>query len=188
MNIRTIVAIPLLLSGSGWAVAEDFNKHRTDAATVVSSLFGDLKDRLGSAMAAGGPAHAIAVCNEDAIPLTEKVSAATPWTVGRTSLRLRNPDNRPDEWERQVLEQFEARRAAGEDVRDMTHIELVERDGRREVRFMKAIPTAEACLACHGSNLGADVQQRLDALYPQDLATGFAQGDIRGAFTLYRPE
>jgi hypothetical protein len=48
---------------------------------------------------------------------------------------------------------------------------------------MKAIPTAELCLKCHGGDIDAKVAERLDALYPDDQARGYNQGDIRGAFT-----
>jgi hypothetical protein len=49
---------------------------------------------------------------------------------------------------------------------------------------MKAIPTAELCTTCHGSNLDPAIAARLAELYPADRATRFAVGDIRGAFTI----
>jgi excinuclease UvrABC helicase subunit UvrB len=53
---------------------------------------------------------------------------------------------------------------------------------------MKAIPTAEKpCLACHGKTLAPQVAARLKELYPDDRATGYAAGEIRGAITLSRP-
>jgi hypothetical protein len=52
---------------------------------------------------------------------------------------------------------------------------------------MKAIPTAELCLTCHGEALDPELQATLDELYPADKARGFKEGDIRGAFTLSRP-
>ena len=54
-------------------------------------------------------------------------------------------------------------------------------------RYMKAIPTGEVCLACHGERLNPELGQRLDELYPQDKARGFKEGDIRGAFTVSQP-
>jgi hypothetical protein len=53
---------------------------------------------------------------------------------------------------------------------------------------MKAIPTAEKpCLACHGKEIAPKVAARLAELYPEDAATGYSAGEIRGAFTLSRP-
>ncbi len=65
---------------------------------------------------------------------------------------------------------------------------MVDQQGQRTYRYMKAIPTAEKpCLACHGKALAPQVRARLDALYPEDRATGYEAGEIRGAFTLSRP-
>jgi hypothetical protein len=52
---------------------------------------------------------------------------------------------------------------------------------------MKAIPTAELCVACHGSDLAPEREAQLDRLYPNDQARGFGADDIRGAFTLSKP-
>jgi hypothetical protein len=59
--------------------------------------------------------------------------------------------------------------------------------GGRVFRCMKAIPTAELCTTCHGSNLNPAIAARLAELYPADRATRFAVGDIRGAFTIEQP-
>jgi hypothetical protein len=51
---------------------------------------------------------------------------------------------------------------------------------------MKAIPTGDVCLLCHGAQLAPGVSQVLTELYPEDKATGFSMGDIRGAFVVTR--
>ncbi|MEJ1297544.1 MAG: DUF3365 domain-containing protein [Candidatus Sedimenticola sp. (ex Thyasira tokunagai)] len=61
---------------------------------------------------------------------------------------------------------------------------MVEVAGKKTFRYMKAIPTAELCLGCHGSEIKPQVTQKLDALYPYDKARGLKAGDIRGVFTL----
>ncbi|MDD3519457.1 MAG: DUF3365 domain-containing protein, partial [Chromatiales bacterium] len=100
------------------------------------------------------------------------------------SLKTRNAKNKPDAWEQKVLESFEQRKAAGEDVAKIDHFEVVTTDGKQEFRYMKAIPTGEVCLKCHGTEIDPAVIGKLDGLYPQDTARGFKQGDIRGAFTI----
>ncbi|MFY9179323.1 MAG: DUF3365 domain-containing protein, partial [Venatoribacter sp.] len=127
----------------------------------------------------GGALHAIELCNTQA-PAIAANASTQGWTVGRTSLKTRNPDNRPDEWELETLLQFEQRKKAGEDPMMLT----ASRSENGEYRFMKAIPTAEMCLACHGSELTSEVSQKLAQLYPEDQAIGFKVGDLRGAFTL----
>ena len=55
-----------------------------------------------------------------------------------------------------------------------------------EFRMMKAIPTGEACLGCHGKEIKPELTAVIDRRYPQDKARGFALGELRGAFTLRR--
>ena len=54
---------------------------------------------------------------------------------------------------------------------------------------MKALPTVDLCLNCHGpqASLSAAVREKLAALYPQDKAVGYTAGQIRGAMTLRKP-
>ena len=63
---------------------------------------------------------------------------------------------------------------------------IVEQNGQTVYRYMQAIPTAQMCLNCHGSELSGPVKESLQALYPQDQATGFRAGDLRGAFSLQK--
>jgi hypothetical protein len=85
------------------------------------------------------------------------------------------------------LNDFEARKAKGEDVMPMAHYEVVESNGEKTFRFMKAIPTGEVCLKCHGSDIDPKVKAKLQEAYPEDKATGYKLGDIRGAFTISQP-
>ena len=54
---------------------------------------------------------------------------------------------------------------------------------------MKALPTQGLCLNCHGSEdkMAPEVKARLSELYPNDKATGYSEGQIRGALTVKRP-
>jgi hypothetical protein len=53
-------------------------------------------------------------------------------------------------------------------------------------RYMKPIPTAGVCVQCHGGNVGDEITKKVALLYPNDQATEFNIGDIRGAFTLQK--
>ena len=180
--------IAAMVLAGGLAVADEDMAARTEAARGVVKLFAtELTGRLKQAMEVGGPTEAIAVCHTEAPVIAAGQSESSGWDIGRTSLRLRNPDNAPDAWEVAVLEEFAARKAQGEDVAKLERTEIVEADGARTFRYMKAIPTAEMCTACHGTALAPEVAASLAELYPQDQATGFAVGDLRGAFTLRQP-
>jgi hypothetical protein len=172
----------------GLALAADGEAARTEAARgVVKAFATELTGRLKQAMEAGGPTEAIAVCHTEAPTIAAAQAASSGWEVGRTSLRRRSPDNAPDAWEVAVLEEFAARKAQGEDVAKLERTEIVEADGARTFRYMKAIPTGEMCTTCHGTAIAPEVAASLAELYPDDQATGFAVGDLRGAFTLRQP-
>ncbi len=181
--VAALVCLPL-----GAATADDDIKARAQQSkAMVQSFMGDLQAQLQAAMKEGGPTRAISVCNTVAPAIAKDKSRESGWTVGRTSLKLRNQGNAPDAWEEAVLKQFEERKAKGEDVKPMAHFAVVEQDGRKVFRFMKAIPTGEVCLKCHGENIAAPIAAKLDELYPGDAARGFKAGDIRGAFTISQP-
>ena len=143
-----------------------------------------MKGSLVAAMKSSGPVGAINVCNNVAPTIASELSKKYGIEIARTSLKVRNPDNAPDNWEENVLNAFEKRKLEGEMVKTITFSEIVTEDGSQEMRMMKAIPTGEVCLICHGSNIAEPVQASLDKLYPDDQATGFSLGDIRGAFTV----
>lgn len=152
------------------------------AKAAIKELAGALQTELKGAMQAGGPVAAIGVCNTRAIPLTEKAATNHDMVLSRVSLKNRNPANMPNSWQTTVLEDFEQQRAAGKDVTALTWSETVSTADGREFRFMKAIPTGKICLQCHGEKLAPEVSAVVSQLYPQDRATGFSEGDIRGAF------
>lgn len=185
--IRSSVALAIALFSSVAAFAAE-DPNAAEAKAIVKQFAETLQGELKAAIQAGGPVNAIEVCQKRAPAIAQQLSQETGWSVGRTSLRPRNPAlNAPDPWEQQVLQRFDERQAAGEDVKPMAHAEVVEADSGKAFRFMKAIPTAEVCLACHGQDLTPDVIQALDAAYPEDRARGYSLGEVRGAFTLSKP-
>jgi hypothetical protein len=120
------------------------------------------------------------------MPITQRTANEQGMLLSRVSLKNRNPSNLPNEWQTLVLEDFEQRKAAGQDVGSLVWSETVSIDGGEEFRFMKAIPTGAVCLNCHGTDLSPEVSRVLTELYPMDRATGYREGDIRGAFVATR--
>ena len=167
--------------------AADYDAEVNASRETVQEFMQTLKKELQAAMQEGGPVNAVSVCNLTAPAIASTYSVRNGWDVGRTSLKLRNPDNAPDAWERSVLEDFETRKLAGEDPARMEFYEVVRENGVTELRYMKAIPTAGLCLACHGEQVDSITKARLETLYPEDQALGYQAGDIRGAFTITQP-
>jgi hypothetical protein len=150
----------------------------------IQAYGGALKQELTSAIKSGGAIAALEVCHLKAPKIAQQISEKAGISVARTSLKPRNAASAPDAWEEEVLNTFEVRKAKGEDVNTLEFHAIVEEGGKREARYMKAIPTAELCLNCHGSKIQPDVLEKITALYPQDKAVDFNVGDLRGAFTV----
>lgn len=183
MQTLPIVTAITLAAFCGATLAQD-DALLAEARGLVKQFGGQLKGEVAAGMKAGGPVATIEVCSAKAPLIAEEISAASGWDVARTSLKLRNPKNAPDAWETQVLEQFEARKAAGEPVAQLEFAEVVGSGEAQQYRYMKAIGTEEVCLNCHAAEIKPEVEAKLGALYPEDRARGFSVGDIRGAFTL----
>lgn len=170
------------------AVANGDDKDNIQQSRALAkNLFVNLKGALVAAMKEGGPAAAIAACNQQAQPITNALSSRrTGVSIKRTSLRLRNEKNAPDAWEIKVLEQFESRAAAGESLATMEHHEVVNSGEEKSFRYMKAIPAGKKCMVCHGEFITKNVLSSIRALYPLEQAIGFKPGDLRGAFSVTR--
>ena len=160
-----------------------------EARQVATSVPPKLLSVLTAEIERGGPAGAIAVCRDEAPKLARAASQETGLSVRRVSLRQRNPKAVPDAWERAVLEDFDRRAAAGESPATLEKGEVVAEDGKKSYRYMKALPTLDLCVKCHGpaEGLSPAVKEKLAALYPQDKATGYTPGRIRGAMTIRKP-
>ena len=121
------------------------------------------------------------MCSVEASKIAQALSEETGWEVKRVSLKVRNNTSAtPDEFERRVLNGFDERQQAGEAPAAMKYAEVVD----KEFRFMKAQGVEGLCLNCHGSTIAPGVQQVLDKHYPDDMATGYLLGQVRGAFSL----
>lgn len=178
---KIIITSLLLVLTPYTASADDLQEFNQQSKMAIKEFAGSLKGALVSAMKSGGPVEAISVCNQVAPKIAQSLSEKYDLTIARTSLKVRNPNNSPDVWEMDVLNQFETRKANGEAIKTLAFSDAV---SSQEMRMMKAIPTGKVCLTCHGSNIAESVQTSLNTLYPDDQATGFSLGDIRGAFSV----
>jgi cytochrome c553 len=160
------------------SVASDSDVKQA-AKPLIKQFAQALQGELKQAMQAGGPVNGIAACHIQAPKIAQDMNT-NQWAVSRTSLKWRNPNNEPDAWERAQLESFNVKAKAGTDPKTLWAIH----EDNKQVRVMKAIPTKAICLNCHGQTLMPEVAKKLAELYPEDRATGYKLGEIRGAFSL----
>lgn len=150
--------------------ADEALQARVQAAAAA---FGPtLRARLTEAVKAGGPPEGVKVCTQDAQEIGARVAVEHSVSIGRTSLKLRNPANTGPDW---VMERLRSGEAGP--LR-----EVVDVDGARVARMAVPIVIEEPCLVCHGdpAAFSPELSAALAANYPEDAATGYALGDVRG--------
>lgn len=161
-----------------------------DRAKAAAQAFsGRLRGRLQAAMQAGGPTAAVEVCHAEAPAIADAVMAEHGVRLGRVALpgRNRNPGQAADGWQRATLEAFQQAVRAGAPAAEQVS---VVRQGLPEgvaLRLMRGIATEPGCLACHGTQVAPAVRAAIAAHYPEDAATGFAVGDLRGGLWVEVP-
>ena len=153
------------------------------ARLAAAELGGQLKGELTAAIAESGPSGGVSVCRDRAPAIASSLST-DDFNVGRTALRVRNPKNAPGPWERSILEDFQSGVEQGNDPSKMEHWQVFENSKGKIGRWMKAIPMGPECAACHGSRIAEPIAETIERLYPEDQATGFQPGELRGAFTV----
>lgn len=143
----------------------------------------ELLKNVSFAMSQGGPEHAIGFCNVRAMPLKDSLSRLHNCQIRRISSKYRNPADKPQsEIEIDQLKQYQLAQQNGKAM----DAEVYFFDDR--VEYYQAITIAmEACLKCHGDpakHITEETSAKINALYPNDLATGYALNDFRGAWKI----
>jgi hypothetical protein len=164
--------------------AEAAARARAIGGQASDALFSALIQELGGAIAAGGAAGAIDICSARAQQIADSLSVVTGVSIKRVSERYRNPVGRPSDVEHAILRRFAAAGGPSDTV-------FVSGAGDSLVyRYMRPIHVRIAmCLGCHGDpeQMERGVLQKIEARYPDDQATGYSLGDLRGAFSVGIP-
>lgn len=192
MITRSIVGLVLAGTMMTPVYAADTNIKQREAASkaVTKELVKQLGGKLKAEMKANGPVGAIKVCRDEAPAIANALSLKNGWRVTRVSTRPRNAMlGTPDAYERSKLVEFEKRAKKGESYETMYSSEVVTEGDKTYYRFLKAIPTGDVCLTCHGSkrNIPANLAAAINESYPHDKATGFGRGQLRGAVSIKQP-
>jgi len=159
-----------------WVLLTGVACTQEEATPRGAELLAPLKTELKQALMAGmqeGPLNAISVCRVQAPAIADSLSVEGT-NIGRTSHRLRNPDNLAPEWVNVVLQSY-----LGEDKNHVPQVVSLAND--RE-GYVEPITIKPLCLACHGENIAADVAAQIDEIYPDDQATGFSIDELRGVY------
>lgn len=111
--------------------------------------------------------------------LSELFGRERDMQIHLTSLKLINPGNQPDTWERESLEGFERNRSE--------RISIVGAGGTASFRYMAPLEIKQACLACHaqqGYRLG-DVRGGISVTFPASYIYGIIDAQKRGFMIIH---
>jgi rhodanese-related sulfurtransferase len=153
------------------------------ARAAADALTRELKSHLVRELQQGGPARALRVCAEVAQSVAASRSSDRTY-VRRVSLRYRNEADRPDPFEEGALRHMERLREEGQLPTEMSQV--VAQEQGLVLRYMRPVMVASPCLTCHGEpeKIDPKVRALLEEHYPEDLATGYRAGDLRGAVSV----
>jgi hypothetical protein len=132
----------------------------------------------------GGYAGAVRACSEVAQEVTRQFNTQPGHFVRRVSLKSRNPLNVPDGYERKKLEEFDALQREKKLPKEF--FEIQKEGGSEVLRYLKPLVALPLCLTCHGAQekIPDPVKAILKERYPDDKATGYQAGDVRGAISV----
>jgi rubrerythrin len=162
---------------NGWKIVthdELTARQKTQYERAVQArddMYGQLMSRLETELKSAKPPAAIDVCKVAAPEIAQKVAARKGVRIGRTSWKLRNPTNTGPPWVALAVHE-----------KPEAPVLAASHDDRLGVTL--PIRVSNACLACHGDpkKIAAEVRSKLREQYPDDQATGFRSGDLRGWF------
>lgn len=184
---KQLIGIALVsVATIAWADADPYamytEENRKVAQEFMQKLAGTLKQQIKSA----GTESAINVCKEVA-PALAKQYSTDGRVVKRVSLKPRNQSlGTPNAEERVALENFDKQRRAGGPATLELATVYQDTSGDEWFHYMRAIPTQPQCLQCHGKveDIADNVRALLAKEYPEDKATGYSSGEIRGAVSI----
>lgn len=159
---------------------------KAKSAEIADRYQKELLTELQTAMKSGGPTAAIDVCHEASPAIAQKLSEESGASVRRTALKVRNPNAAPSPVEIEHLKSMQAA-PLGPDGKPVAILWVDGEGEAKRVHYMRAIPLKPECQTCHGVDIAPEVQAAIKAKYPNDQATGFKPGELRGAFSIDWP-
>jgi len=109
----------------------------------------------------------------------KKFYNATGYQLRQVSSKYRNPKNKPDKFEEKALAEFEKDKNLSE-YKGVDNI-----NDQKVLRYLIPLHIEEACLKCHSAK--ETIPEIIQEDYPEDKATDYVFGDLRGAISVAVP-
>lgn len=129
----------------------------------------------------GGPIQALEFCSVKAIPITDSLSQAQEVKISRVTDKMRNPGNAANKSQLDYMARVKQQLKNGETPKGM-----LDTKGENPVGYYPIVTNA-ACLQCHGTpgqEISEETYAKIQALYPDDLAIGYKDNELRGIWVI----
>lgn len=145
---------------------------------IASATFVALSSELQNAMSDGGVENAVKYCNLKAMPITDSLAIKYNVEIRRTSDKIRNLSNKASAQELKTIANYKKSLLEGKQLK---HQVVSHND---EYTFYAPILINDMCLKCHGNKSDISSYDVITNLYPNDLATGYKSGQVRGIWSI----
>lgn len=190
--MRSISLLILLIIFSGCGRNQEKNAQKEESVkleylrrggVIANQTQSELLKNVSHAIGKGGTAYAVEFCSIRALQLKDSLARENNCKIRRISHKFRNPVDKPQtKKEREQLDRYQAAYKKGESIQPEVFLfkDSVE-------YYQPIILSMDACLKCHGdpgTQISVETMEKIKARYPNDLATGFALNDFRGAWKI----
>lgn len=159
---------------------KESNHYEAEAISVTTEAKTNLQQKLMAAMKEGGTKLAIPFCKDNALSFTNQLGKKNHLILKRITDKPRNESNFVKEGEAKIFS----------DIRNQKSKEgvfpnrVVSSD--ETVTVYIPIIMMGQCLQCHGkpNDMTKETKSMLRKHYPNDKATGYELGDLRGLFSV----
>lgn len=155
--------------------------YRLLGKNILAETQAVLAKNLTNAITIAGTEYALEFCHTKAIHLTDSIAQALHAGIKRVTDKPRNAANQANESELEIINQAKEKLKRGEQPEAV----ITEKYGK--VIGLYPIVTNQMCLQCHGkknTDIKVVTMKKLNELYPQDKATGYAANEVRGMWVV----
>lgn len=183
MRFLTLFLIVFMLNSCVGKEESLKQEYLQKGGEIVNLTQFELLKNVSHAIKTGGPAYAIDFCNLRAMQIKDSLSQLNNCQISRIAIKYRNPSDMPKtDTEKDQLYQYQEAGQNGQSVEPKVYLF----DDR--IEYYKPIFIDKGtCLICHGNpgiQISEETLEKIKLKYPNDLATGFALNDFRGAWKI----
>ncbi len=154
---------------------ETYTSYLKKGVEITNLAQATLLGNVGKAIQKGGPGYAVEFCNLKASSIIDSLNQVNGCVISRVTDKNRNPENKISNKQEDLIWEAFRTNSAKDTVVQAKGMNLV---------YYKPIKIAmTACLNCHGkvdNEIAPATLEKLQKLYPNDLATGYHLNDLRG--------